>query len=331
MEPDISSDFDSPWKEAVEVFFPAFMRFFFPAIDAAIDWSKGYQFLDKELEKVVRDAASGRRYVDKLVQVFLQEGSATWLLIHIEIQGYRDAAFPERMYVYHYRLFDRYRIEIVSLAVLSDPDPHYRPDEYRTGRWGCELRFRFPAVKVLDWGLDWAALEAQDNPFAVVVMAHLKAQAVKEGEARKQWKLRLVRLLYGRGYSRQDVLELFRFIDWLLVLPADLDTLFWAELSEFEENQGMPYVTSVERIGIEKGRQQGRQQGWQEGSLQEAREMVLEAVAARFGVAPEEIVQAVNAITARETLRSLLRQAVTGADLVAFREALRLARGSNTI
>jgi predicted transposase YdaD len=27
----------------------------------------------------------------------------------------------------------------------------------------------------------------------------------------------------------------------------------------------MPYVTSVERIGIEKGLQQGRQEGWQQG------------------------------------------------------------------
>ena len=84
----------------------------------------------------------------------------------------------------------------------------------------------------------------------------------------------------------------------------------------------MPYVTSVERIGIEKGLQQGLQQG----SLQEAREMVLEAIAARFGVAPEEVAQAVNAIKARETLRSMLRQAINCADLEAFREALRLAR-----
>jgi hypothetical protein len=51
---------------------------------------------------------------------------------------------------------------------------------------------------------------------------------------------------------RQEILELFRFIDWLLVLPPGLDPVFWAELSEFEEEQRMPYVTSVERIGIEK-------------------------------------------------------------------------------
>ncbi len=321
MKTDTRSDFDSPWKEAVEIFFPAFMSFFFPAIDAEIDWSKGYQFLDKELEKVVRDAQSGRRYVDKLVQVFLKEGRETWLLIHIEIQNDRDRDFPERMYIYHYRLFDRYRVDIVSLAVLSDADARYRPKVYRTGRWGCKLTFQFPIAKVLDYGRDWAALEANPNSFAVVVMAHLKAKAVKQGEERKQWKLYLVKLLYQRGYTRQQVLELFRFIDWLLVLPPGLDKTFWAELSKFEEEQRMPYVTSVERIGIEKGLQQGLQQG----ALQAARDMLLHAIAVRFGEKPNDVVQVVNAIEVKETLQSLLEQVICCADLAAFRAALRQA------
>lgn len=40
----------------------------------------------------------------------------------------------------------------------------------------------------------------------------------------------------------------------------------------------MPYVTSAERIGIEKGRLEGRD----EGKLLNAREMVLEALDAKF-------------------------------------------------
>jgi len=158
MQVETDSDYDSPWKEAIEVFFPDFMNFFFPVIHTAIDWSKGYQFLDKELQRVVRDAASGRRYVDKLVQVFLKGNRKAWLLIHIEVQGYYDTVFPQRMYIYHYRLFDRYRVRVVSLAVLSDDEPNYRPCEYHTEDWGCELTFRFPIVKVLDWGQDWSAL-----------------------------------------------------------------------------------------------------------------------------------------------------------------------------
>jgi hypothetical protein len=46
-------DFDSPWKEALDRFFEAFMAFFFPMAYAEIDWSRGYAMLDKEMLWVV--------------------------------------------------------------------------------------------------------------------------------------------------------------------------------------------------------------------------------------------------------------------------------------
>jgi Domain of unknown function (DUF4351) len=104
----------------------------------------------------------------------------------------------------------------------------------------------------------WDALEASDNPFATAVMAHLQARATRRNpESRLQWKLRLIRRLYERGYARQDVLELFRFIDWVLTLPAGLEARLQAELIQLERERQMPYVTSIERMGIEKGLQQG--------------------------------------------------------------------------
>ena len=41
-------DFDSPWKEALEVYFQAFLALFFPDIHGDIDWSRGFEFLDKD-------------------------------------------------------------------------------------------------------------------------------------------------------------------------------------------------------------------------------------------------------------------------------------------
>jgi transcriptional regulator with AAA-type ATPase domain len=61
----------------------------------------------------------------------------------------------------------------------------------------------------------------------------------------RPWKLWLLRGLYERGYNREDIL-LFRFIDWLLVLPATLEQEFWHEVHQFEEDRHMPYVTSTE-------------------------------------------------------------------------------------
>ena len=74
----------------------------------------------------------------------------------------------------------------------------------------------------------------------MVVMAQLRAQEGKDGATRKGWKLRLVQLLYQRGYNREDVLELFRVLDWFLQLPADLEQDFKRELIAFEEQADMP-------------------------------------------------------------------------------------------
>jgi hypothetical protein len=313
------ADYDSPWKEAIEQYFAAFLAFFFPVVHAGIAWDRGYEFLDTELERVVRDATIGRRYADKLVKVFLVDGAETWLLIHIEIQGYPDPAFAQRMFVYYYRIFDRYGVDVVSLAVCTDVLPASHTAPYQRARWGCELTFRFPVAQIRATGRDWAALEQDSNPFAVVVMAHLKAREVEDGAERKHWKLRLMRGLYERGCSRDEILTLFRFIDWLLVLPAALDQEFWHEFRQFEEEKHMPYVTSVERLGMQKG--------FEQGQLQIAREMLLEAVATRFGEVPQDVTAAVQRLEAVEPLRVLLRQALTCASLAAFQDALRTIQG----
>jgi hypothetical protein len=64
------TDCDSPWKEALELYFPAFLLLLYPHIHADIDWTRGYEFLDKELQKIVPKAARGRLFVDKLVKLW---------------------------------------------------------------------------------------------------------------------------------------------------------------------------------------------------------------------------------------------------------------------
>ena len=56
------ADDDSPWKTILERYFSDFLAFFFPEAHAGIDWTHGYTLLDKELQKVVRDAKLGRRW-----------------------------------------------------------------------------------------------------------------------------------------------------------------------------------------------------------------------------------------------------------------------------
>ena len=145
------TDFDSPWKEALERYLPQFLEFFFPEAHRDIRWEAGYEFLDKELQQVVRDAELGRRLADKLVKVWRRTGEEVWVLIHIEVQGQVDTGFAERMYTYYYRLHDRYHRPLASFAVLADEQPDWRPDHHRQTLWGCEANLQFPTVKLLDY------------------------------------------------------------------------------------------------------------------------------------------------------------------------------------
>lgn len=145
-----SDDYDSPWKTALESNFPEFMAFFFPRAHVLIDWEAGYEFLDKELQQVVRDADLGRRYVDKLVRVRLLSGDERWVCIHIEVQGDPEDDFNRRMFIYHYRLFDRFGQPLASLAVLADEQPGWRPDEYAYELFDCRMQFSYDSNKRLD-------------------------------------------------------------------------------------------------------------------------------------------------------------------------------------
>jgi hypothetical protein len=214
------SDYDSPWREALDVYLPLFLAFFFPRAYADIDWSRGYETPETELQQVVREAALGPHRADKLVKVWLRDGQESWILIHVEVQSQEEVEFPRRMFTYNTRIFDLYNRTVVSLAVLGDDRAGWRPNRFRYGRWGCNVGIRFPVVKLLDYAADVEALEANPNPFAALVLAHLKTMETRhDPNARRVWKVRLIKGLYERGLSKQDVGALFRIIDWIMDLP----------------------------------------------------------------------------------------------------------------
>ena len=177
---DAPDDYDSPWKDAVERYFPEFIAFYFPEASRQIDWARGYEFLDQELRAVVQDAELGKRFVDKLAKVALRDGSERWVYIHLEVQGSAQAEFAERMFVYHYRLFDRYRQPIASLALLADTTANWRPSQFGYQALGCSIELNFPTAKLLDYATDQAGLYSNPNPFALVTLAHLLTQATRQ-------------------------------------------------------------------------------------------------------------------------------------------------------
>jgi hypothetical protein len=242
-----------------------------------------------------------------LVKIYRTGGEETWVLVHVEVQSQEESNFAQRMYVYHYRIFDRYRRSVASFAVLGDERATWRPNQFSDELWGCEVRFRFPVVKLLDYEQRWQELEASRNPFATVVMAHLKAQETRN-DARERFssKLYLTRRLYEQGYEREDVINLFRFIDWVMSLPQELEQDFWREVIQLQEEKRMPYITSIERIGIQKGIEQ---------SLQQMRQILWESIELglrlKFSDEGLEILPEISEIQDVEQLRAIHRGLLT--------------------
>jgi hypothetical protein len=255
------ADEDSPWKLVLRQYFREAVEFFFPDIAKVVDWTKPVEFLETEFQKITPDAEIGRRFADQLVKVYRKGGKAILLLIHLEVQAAPETEFAERMFTYAIRIFEYFHQFPVSLAILCDGKSSWRPTRYAVKTAGSALQFDFTVVKLLDYQTQWAQLEASRNPFAIVVMVHLKTRETKKNSThRKVWKFTLVKRLYEMGYSRSDVLNLFKFIDWAMILPEGLKQAFWAELKAYEEERQMPYVTSVEQIGYDRGKVDGKEE-----------------------------------------------------------------------
>lgn len=265
----VVDDYDSPWKEAIEHYFPDFMQFYFPEAAVQIDWSKGYEFLDQELRALSQDAELGKRFVDKLVKVMLLDGAEKWIYIHVEVQGSRQQEFAKRIFVYNYRIFDRYDRPVASMAVLADEHAQWKPSTYGFEVLGCKHWLEFPVAKLTDYREQLEDLLIADNPFAIITAAHILTQRTrKDDQERFKAKQQLVRLLYQRQWDKQRIIDLFTVIDWLMRLPEGLDQQLWYEIETIEQEKAMRYVTSVERIGIAKGVQQGLEQGLEQGLVQ---------------------------------------------------------------
>ncbi|GAA6619969.1 Rpn family recombination-promoting nuclease/putative transposase [Scytonema sp. NUACC26] len=249
--------YDSPWKDILQIYFEEFILFFLPNEHIYVDWTKPIEFLDKELEEVVKDAEIGRRFADKLVKIYLTNGAEEWVLIHVEVQAQEDSDFPERMYVYSSRIYSKYKKKVVSIAVLGDDNPNWKPSQFGYSLFGYRLNVEYPVIKLLDYQQQQSQLSASNNPFAIVVLAHLAALNTRSDRTlRKQEKLALVQRLYSMEFEEQDILNLFAFLDWMLTLPLDLEAEFKQEIKQLEVRQAMKYVTSVERSGIEIGKKE---------------------------------------------------------------------------
>jgi hypothetical protein len=189
-----------------------------------------------------------------------------------------------------------------------------RPDRYGTELFGCAISFTFPVIKLLDF--DREGIEEQDNPFAIVTRVQLaKLKSEKDPDAIQLQNGSDQRIIPKKlHYTKEQVVRLYRFIDYILTLPAPKALQFKKELELFEESRKMPYITSTERIA----REEGMLQGVQQGQLKEAQKAVLKVLEVRFGNIPYRTKEKITYCDDLNRLEKCLQEAVLIKSLTEF-------------
>lgn len=116
-------------------------------------------------------------------------------------------------------------------------------------------------------------------------MCALKTQ--KNSILRYKHKINLVKKLYHLGYAVDDIRLLYAFIDSVLMLPQTLDEEFRNDIKEYEEENHMRYITSIERLGRKDGMREGIQKGMQKGIEKGIRIIVKSLLKNKFNHIPK--------------------------------------------
>lgn len=305
--------YDSPWKEALYQHLRLLLLLLFPRLAARVDWREDYESLEQELRRLAPEAEAGTRLADALIKVRLLTGDER--ILHAEVQAQPQQEFPSRAYGYHYRGHDRFGLPPESLVILADDDPRWRPARYEVALDYTRLTFEFEPVKLLDWAGREEALRDHENPMGLFVLAHLEAMRTrKDVEERARVKLDLLLRLAARRLDEEETRLWYRYLDWFLDLPADIDRQVYTQALAQSKEKGMPFVTLADRIareeglkeGLKEGKVEGLKEGLKEGQLKGLLIALRPLLRVKFGAEGEALMPAAERIADPEKLAELV-------------------------
>jgi hypothetical protein len=258
---------DYLWKSVIEDLFPDFLRFFYPKAEEIFNLKK-FEFLDKELEKLYPDKEDGtrRRYADKLVKIQLKKGGEQWILIHIEVRGYDDKQFAERMFQYFYRILDRYSHPVTAIAIFTNNGKD-TPDRYEVELLGTRLEYKFNTYRIIDQPEE-ALKAAAGNPFAQVILGAWTAlmsgkMTDKELMTRHEWVFSAL----DKTLSSRKKMAVFAFLRYFVHFSDPKNyRIFETRLEKITGKTNVMGVREAllnqgKEIGIKKGKEIGIKEG----------------------------------------------------------------------
>jgi hypothetical protein len=306
------SDYDGAWKDLIHHHFSDFLRCFFPEVFAAIAWEKPPVFLEQELREILSVERGNLRRVDLLVRVWTLQGQEQHILLHIEVQSDHEELFGQRIYDCHHLISRHHTTPVATLVALADLHPGWKPQSFSFDCLGTRISFAFACCKLLD---ELPRLEADPSILAFIAVAQIEALRTV-GDPNKRLELRKERLarLFRSGRPRQELANALRLLAWMMPLPPDQRLQYRQAMIQLAQENTMPYMTDMEELALEEGRQKGRI-----GTLQAD---VIEVLEIRFDRVPEGLCEAIRAIGDETHLRRLLRAAIKAPSIEAFTESL---------
>ncbi|AOL34880.1 MULTISPECIES: Rpn family recombination-promoting nuclease/putative transposase [Geobacillus thermoleovorans group] len=283
-------DHDRLFKELIQTFFEEFLLLFFPDMHEHIDFSH-LSFLSEEL---FTDVTAGEKYrVDLLVETKLK-GENGLIIVHVENQSYVQPSFPERMFIYFSRLFEKYRTRIVPIAVFSHDALREEPSVFSIEfPFGDVLQFRFFPVELRK--KHWRDYIRHDNPIVAALLGKMGYTENEKVELKKEFLRMLVRLELDEARQRL----LLGFFETYVKLSEEEEQQLQREVKAMETKERekvleliISYEQKGRKEGLEEGIKRGIQQGIKQGMKQGMKQLIRNM--ARKGMTVEDIARLVD-------------------------------------
>ncbi|MCC3358753.1 transposase [Bacillus sp. REN16] len=240
-------DHDRLFKMLIKSFFQEFMEAFFPEECAFINFST-VKFMEQE---VITDIFKGeKRRIDILAEVTMKFEDKL-ILIHVEPQSYYQEEFNERMFIYLSRLYEKYRIPILPIAVFSYNERKDIPQKFT---------INFPTSQILEFNYlqlhlkkkNWREFIKTDNPAVAALLSNMGYTK----EERIQVRLEFLRMISRMELDPARMELLYGFFETYLKLTREEEVQVEKEIAKLPEEEAdriLELPNSYFERGIEKG------------------------------------------------------------------------------
>ncbi|MFN6153960.1 MAG: DUF4351 domain-containing protein [Dolichospermum sp.] len=102
---------------------------------------------------------------------------------------------------------------------------------------------------------------------------------------REQWKWILIRGLYERGLTKEQIVKLFKIIDTMMTLSKQLQTALITKIKNLEEERKMPLISPTEQLAMERGELIGE------------KKLIIRQINKRFGVISDALIGQIHQLS----------------------------------